>query len=117
MNLLFWKKNKLIDQFATRIADELYSRIPPASAEKLLSGNGPNKAKRVSKKEKKSLSGSVSVLSGVIESVREFLNEHKLGIYGKARLQMQFMERLKDLGYSEETINSLNEMILVETAS
>lgn len=116
MNLFFWKKNGLIDNFATQLADELYSQIQPAKAEQLLNLATEDKSNKKNKKQKKSLTAASKALIGVIQQVHQFREQQKLGIYGKARLQMQFMERLRELGYPENVTEVLNKMILVETA-
>jgi uncharacterized HAD superfamily protein len=49
-------------------------------------------------------------LAGVIAEFRRFSEANSLGIYGKARLQQQFDERLRELGYDPSVTSRLVEI-------
>lgn len=51
MNLLFWKKNNVIDAFANELANELFSTIQPSVAKTLFEGSSDKK--QMKKTEKK----------------------------------------------------------------
>ena len=105
MGLLFWKNNKDIDLFAQGVADDLFSHINPEAARDFTSGATKATKKQKIKVEKK--------LSDVVLQIQRFSKEHSLGVYGKARLQQTFNERLNELGYSPEVVNKLAESILL----
>ena len=113
MNIFFWKNNKQIDTFAIILADEFYSHIQPQVAidfvkettgEKKSSGKACKQNTRVNK-----------ILTDVANQIIEFKEQHSLGVYGKARLHLSFMQRLNELGYSEEITKYLNEIFLVRS--
>lgn len=100
--LFFWRKNKEIDNFANTLADEIYSQLPPA----MLENENKGKAKKLARRIDNELHSSVIQL-------REFKDTFKLGVYGKARFHMTFMERLKKHGYPDNIIKELNEYLLL----
>ncbi len=104
MPILFWKKNRLIDVFATDVANELYSFVQPQSVQDYFTSASKGK------KDKKKIE---SFLNGIIKQMRQFRLTHALGVYGKARLQLKFNERLSELGYDKDVIARLNQLILV----
>ena len=103
MGLFFWKKNKVIDEFATKVADEFYSRVLPNHAVKYFDG-------KTDKKKSKEIE---SLLNTLVRDVNQFRDQESLGIYGKARLHLTFMERLKELGYNETTSKEINKVVMV----
>lgn len=105
MALLFWKKTEDIDLFAQGIADDLFSHVTPETARDFTSGMAKTTKKQKIKVEKK--------LSDVILQIQRFSKENSLGVYGKARLQQTFNERLTELGYSPEVVSKLAESILL----
>lgn len=117
MTILPWQKNKEIDRFANLLADEFFSRIQPELAD----DHFKNKDKKIeNKKELKSVQNSTQkvnqALSQAIGEFRKFRESQKLGVYGKARFHMKFMDRLTELGYAKDIAKKLNEEILFKTA-
>lgn len=110
MGLLFWKKTKHIDAFAQTVADHLYSYVQPEAAKDYFTG-----AYQKSKKKKQQQQVKEK-LNMVIEEFRRYIQTNSLGIYGKARLQQQFAERLRELGYDASVTNRLVEIMLLANA-
>lgn len=110
MGILFWRKNnRKIDEFARTAADELYSYVNPEEAARHFAGEKEKKKKRQQNIEKQ--------FSGIIHKMHDFGIENSLGIYGKARLQMQFSERLVELGYEEKLARKIVDTILYQGIS
>lgn len=109
MSLLFWKKTKQIDMFAQVVADHLYSYVQPDAAKNYFAG-AYNKGKKKQQHQVK------EKLNMVIEEFRRFIDSNSLGIYGKARLQQQFAQRLRELGYDASVTNRLVEIMLLANA-
>ncbi|MCG7867903.1 MAG: hypothetical protein JAZ17_20815 [Candidatus Thiodiazotropha endolucinida] len=106
--LFFFKKNKLIKKFARSTAEELFSNLPPAILEKQYD----KKNKKMARKANKAFQG---VLDDAVFSVAQFKSVNKLGVYGKAKFHLEFVERLKELGYSDQIAEAINEDILIKT--
>lgn len=104
MGLFFWKDNRKIDAFAMAVADDLYSFIQPDVARQLFEGESQKNRKKQHKVEQR--------LTGVVNQMQQFSLSNSLGIYGKARLQKQFSDRLLELGYDADVTNRLVETIL-----
>lgn len=100
----FWRINKQIDEFATSIADELYSQITP----EMLKTANKKSDKKISKQWDKQV-------NGIIYSINEYKQTHGLSIYRKARLHQTFMSRLEVHGFSMKLIKELNEHLLLKT--
>lgn len=107
MGLFSWKKTKRIDAFAHTVADHLYSFVQPNAAKSYFDGTYQKS------KQKKQQRQVEQKLSMVIAEFRRFITTNSLGIYGKARLQQQFSERLRELGYEPAVTNRLVEMTLL----
>ena len=105
MGLFFWKNNKEIDSVARAIADDLYSNVQPDVASAFLTGSGDVPKKKVRKVEQK--------FSDVVLQVKRFSDKKGLGVYGKARFQQKFNERLEELGYEAPAVKKLSETILL----
>jgi len=105
MGLFFWKNNKKADAFANAVAEDLFSNIPPEVAEQYFQGVSQQNKKKQRKIEQR--------LTGVINQMRQFSETNDLGIYGSARLQKQFSDRLLELGYDVDVTNKLVETILL----
>ena len=105
MGLIFWKHNKRIDAFALAVADDLYSHVQPEVARVHLENPAKHSKKKRYKIEQK--------FKSVVAQMRKFSEDNSLGIYGKARLQKQFNERLHELGYDTAVTNRLVEIILL----
>lgn len=109
MNLFFWRKNRVIDDFAVSLANELYSAIPPDQAADYFSSNSN---KKLVEKIHKKLDSQIKIS---VISIKKFKNKNSLGIYGKARLHLKFMNRLKELGYNKDISTRINELLLIST--
>lgn len=112
MQLFFWRKNPVIDEFAHQLADEVFSHIKPESAKAFLAletdGASPNK-------QQQTRQNITRTLNNAIMRVHQFRELHKLGVYGKARLHLTFTERLKELGYDNASAEEINKLILLRT--
>ena len=116
MALFPWKSNKNIDRFATLLADEFFSRVQPELANEHFTDMKINVDNKKELKHKKNNAQKVGQALGVaVSEFIKFRETQKLGIYGKARLHMKFMERLTELGYRQDIAEKLNEEILLKT--
>jgi hypothetical protein len=86
MALLGIFKTKEIEEFALVLANDLGRRFPPASEAR--TDPGAQRQLKV-------------ILDGLGARAVRFHEEHRLGIYKKAKLGNVFKWRLKELGYSE----------------
>ena len=109
MNIFFWKNNNLIDTFANHLAAELYSAIQPELVAEYF-GNTTNK--KQDKSIKKQLDKEIQV---IVNSIEQFRSANNIGVYGKARIHLQFKIMLIELGYDEEIAEALNQHIMVKT--
>lgn len=103
--MFFWKNNKRIDAYANAVAEELFSHIQPDLAAQHFQGVGQKNKKKQRKTERH--------LAAVVQQMQQFNEDNRLGIYGKARLQRQFGNRLLELGYDENVARQLVETILL----
>lgn len=113
MDIFFWKKNKQIDAFAILLADEFYSQIQPQVANDFLKETTEGKGRK-GKTDKQNIRIN-KILEDVANQIITFKKQHSLGVYGKARLHLNFIQRLNELGYSEDTAKYMNEIILVRS--
>lgn len=109
MGLFFWKNTKQIDVFAQVVADHLYSYVLPDAAKAYFEG-------AYQKSDKKQQRQVEKRLGMIVKEFRRFSEINSLGIYGKARLQQQFSERLRELGYEATVTNRLIEITLLANA-
>ena len=109
MGLLFWKNTKQIDVFAQIAADHFYSHVQPDAAKKYFEG-------AYQKSNKKQHRQVEQRLGMTIKEFRRFTEKNSLGVYGKARLQQQFGDRLRELGYEAAVTNRLIEITLLANA-
>jgi len=105
MLTLLFPKLKRADGFAAQMANDFFSGIPVDDFREYLNG----------KKDKKSTKGIDTRLNDMAIRFRQFKVKEKLGVYGKARLHLAFMNRLELLGYDHEAAKRLNEMILLKS--
>ncbi|HKA42725.1 MAG TPA: hypothetical protein VKF40_12120 [Burkholderiales bacterium] len=100
MSLFGGVSGKDVDQFAKSLALDIAKRYPPAmdkgSAERKIS------QKRLS-----------VILEDTLSKATTYRNQHKLGVYKKARLSNTFRWELQELGYSPEFINIATEGLVV----
>lgn len=110
MSLFFWKDNRKIDAFGVALADDLFSHIQPDKARNHFTGVGGDQSKNPdNKKKQRKIEQRIHAL---INQMQEFSSTHSLGIYGKARLQKTFSDRLLELGYDEAVTTRLVEAIV-----
>ena len=79
-----------LEEFAVSLASDLGRRFPPASEGRTDAGA----AHQVK-----------IILQGLSARAVRYREQHKLGVYGKAKLANTFKWKLKELGYSAEFIN------------
>lgn len=90
---------KYISEFATALANTLAKRYPPALD--------------VNPEKKISQARLTKVLEETLVQAAEFQREHKLGVFGKAKLGNEFKWQLKELGYTEKFIEVATEGLMV----
>ncbi len=88
------------------MAEDLYSHIQPEIAKQQFEGIAQQNRKKQRKVEQR--------LNGIIGQMQQFSAANSLGIYGKARLQKQFSDRLLELGYDVPVTNKIVEIILLQ---
>ncbi len=93
---------KEVDTFAKSLAEEVGKRYPPM----LEQGEG----RKLSEKR------LTNILEDVCNKALAFKNEHKLGVYKKARLGNTFRWELEDMGYSKKFIETATEGLVVYLA-
>jgi hypothetical protein len=105
MGLLFWKDNAKIDAFGAALAEHLFSHVQPDMARQHFSGasKGENKKKQYKVQQQ---------FNALVGQMREFCETQSLGVYGKARLQKSFSDRLLELGYDDQVTTRLVETIV-----
>lgn len=113
MNIFFWKDNKEIDAYAINLADEFYSQIQPQVAIDFVK-QSIGEQKQSGKKNKQDIRIN-KLIEDVANQIVVFKKKHSLGVYGKARIHLGFMQRLKELGYSDDITKFLSEIILVRS--
>ena len=104
MSLRFWKNNKVIDGFAQTAADDLFSYVQADLVRQHVLGEPGLNRKQSRKVEQK--------VQDAVLQIKRFSESHSLGIYGKARLQQKFDERLQELGYPTDVVKRISERIL-----
>lgn len=100
MGLFGSVSSKQVDEFAKSLAQDIAKRYPPTmdsgAAERKIS------QKRLS-----------TILEESFNKAVAFKNQHKLGVYKKARLSNTFRWELQELGYSEKFIEVAIEGLVV----
>ena len=99
MGLFGSASGKDIDAFAKLLAQDLAKRYPPA----LDKGN----ERKISQKR------LTTILEDTFVRAVEFKQQHKLGVYKKARLGNTFRWELQDMGYSEKFVELATEGMIV----
>lgn len=108
MALVFWKDNRRIDAFAKAVADDLFSHVQPDVALRHFEGAHEKNRKKQRKIELR--------LAGAVNQMQRFSDANSLGVYGKARLQKRFSDRLLELGYDPDVTTWLVETILLRVS-
>lgn len=118
MNIFFWKNNRQIDNFAHGLADELFSGFREDDIDAYFSREikASTKASHSKTKTSKSTQEVERRINNLVLRIQQFNLEQRLGVYGKARLSLAFMQRLKELGFSQDVIEKLNKTILLRCA-
>jgi hypothetical protein len=102
MGLLGLVDTKEVETFAVALAEDLGRRFPPVSE------------KRTDKGAKHQLA---VILDGLGSRAVRFRDEKQLGLYKKAKLGNAFRWKLKELGYSDNFIESATSSIITRVAS
>ena len=90
-----------LEEFATGLATDLGRRFPPASEARTDAGA----AHQIK-----------VIVEGLAARARRYHEEHKLGVYRKAKLGNVFRWKLKELGYSEEFVERVTKEIVTQLA-
>jgi len=90
-----------IEEFATGLANDLGRRFPPASEAR--TDKGVHQQIKV-------------ILEGLAARAMRYHADHKLGIYGKAKLGNVFKWKLKELGYSPDFAERATKEIVTRLA-
>lgn len=99
MGLFGSVSGKQVDEFAKSLAQELAKRYPPA-----LDKEGERK---LSQKR------LTAILEDTYAKAVDFRQQHKLGVYKKARLGNTFRWELQEMGYSEKFVEAATEGLIV----
>jgi hypothetical protein len=102
MSFLKWFDTRELQQFATDLANDLGRRFPPASEAR--TDTGAKNQIRV-------------ILEGLAARAARYQDEHKLGIYGKAKLANVFRWKLTELGYSKDFVESATKQVVTRLAA
>ena len=100
MGLFGSASGKAVDQFAKDLAQDVAKRYPPA-----MDKGGAER--RISQKR------LTTILEDTFSKAVEFRQQHKLGVYKKARLSNTFRWELQELGYSAKFIEVATEGLVV----
>lgn len=90
---------KQVDEFAKSLARELADRFPPTS-------DGGSQRKLSHK-------GVLNLVEQICNKAIGFKNEHKLGVYKKARLGNTFRWELEELGYDKQFVEAVTQQLVV----
>ena len=93
------------------LADNFFSQLQPQAAIDYFRDTQQKKDKKANKKNTK----TKNLLNQTTDQIIAFRKDNSLGVYGKARLQLTFMNRLNELGYPEDITRQINEIILLRT--
>lgn len=94
-------KRRNVDEFAGTLASDLNRRFPPASEARTDAG-AANQLR--------------IILEGLGVRASRFQEQHKLGIYGKAKLANVFKWKLKEVGYSDAFVENATKFIVARVA-
>jgi len=89
-----------VDKFAKTLAQDLAKRYPPTM------DKGTSERKLSQKR-------LTAILEDAFGKATEYKNQHKLGVYKKARLSNTFRWELQELGYSDKFIEVATEGLVV----
>ena len=103
MGLFGSVSGKDVDQFAKGLAQDIAKRYPPT-----MDKGGAER--KISQKR------LTTILEDAFGKATEYKNQHKLGVYKKARLGNTFRWELEELGYSKKFIETATEGLVVYLA-
>jgi hypothetical protein len=101
MSLLKIFDTKQLEEFAATLADDLGRRFPPASEART----------DVGKEHQIKV-----ILEGLTARAVRFHEQHKLGVYRKAKLANVFKWKLTELGYSDAFVERATKQIVTRLA-
>jgi hypothetical protein len=99
MGLFGSVSGKQVDEFAKSLVQELAKRYPPAMDKE---GERKLSQKRLT-----------AILEDTYAKAVDFRQQHKLGVYKKARLGNTFRWELQEMGYSEKFVEMATEGLVV----
>ena len=99
MGLFGSASGKQVDEFAKSLARELADRYPPTT--------GAAGQRKLSQKR------LVNSIEQICNKAIGFKNEHKLGVYKKARLGNTFRWELQELGYDKQFVETVTQQFVV----
>ena len=102
MSLFSMFNTREIEEFATALASDLGRRFPPASEAR--TDPGATHQLKV-------------IMDGLAVRAIRFREQHKLGVYKKAKLANTFRWKLAELGYSKEFIERATKEIATKIAA
>lgn len=101
MAILDLFKTRELEGFATGLAEDLRRRFPPASEAR----TDPGARQQIK-----------VILEGLGARAVRYHEQHKLGVYKKAKLGNVFRWKLKELGYSEDFVEHATKEIVTRLA-
>jgi hypothetical protein len=101
MALLTFLNTRELEEFATGLAADLARRFPPASEAR----TDPGAVHQIK-----------VILEGLAARAVRYHDQHKLGVYKKAKLANVFQWKLKELGYSPKFIEGATKEIVTRLA-
>lgn len=99
MGLFGTVSGKDVDAFAKSLVQDLAKRYPPALDK--------SSERKISQKR------LTNILEDTLKRAIEFKQQHKLGVYKKARLGNTFRWELQEMGYSEKFVEIATEGLVV----
>lgn len=93
---------KELEEFATSLAADLGRRFPPASEAR----TDPGAANQLK-----------VILDGLSVRAVRYHEQHKLGVYKKAKLANVFRWKLKDLGFSDAFVERATKQVVTRLAA
>lgn len=114
---MFWKKNRLIDEFAQQQADAFFSQVSFGAVQDFLEGAEEGGKKRSKRKGGSKLGHEAKrELELTINRLAQFKDKHRLGVYGKARFHLKFKSRLVELGYPDDVAGAIDRAMMLNTS-
>jgi hypothetical protein len=105
MGLFGSASSKQVDEFAKGLARELARACPPEKD----ADTGKGKPKVTAGK-------LTAAVDDICRQAVQYREQHKLGIYKKARLGNTFRWELKELGYEEAFVENVTQRLVVQIA-